>query len=189
MSEIIRLFIAIEIPTSIRNELGILIEKLKKASDDGHIRWARPDSIHLTLKFIGDLSTGSVANVTKILETVALKRSRFDLSVGELGCFPDFINPRVIWIGISEDSSELANLQNEIELVLKPIGIISETRPYHAHLTLGRVRKPRDVGEIFSMVEIGTIGHFQVDEFCLIKSDLRPDGAVHTNLASFRLQK
>ena len=188
MSDKIRTFIAIEIPANIKNGLSLLIELLRESSGDARIRWVKTESIHLTLKFIGDVSPGSVSNVTKNLETIAVKRSKFEITVGGLGCFPHWHKPRVLWVGISEDSGELAALQKEIEVALEPLGIMPETRPYHAHLTVGRVKKPGDIGNNFSKMEIDAIGHVQVDEFCLIRSELRSDGAVYTNLASFTLQ-
>ena len=184
----IRIFVAIEIPENIKNGLGLLIESLRESSGDAHVRWVKPESIHLTLKFIGDLSPGSVSKVTENLEKSAVKRSRFEITVGGLGCFPNWNKPRVVWVGISEDSGELASLQKEIDLALEPLEIMPETRPYHAHLTVGRVKTPGDIGKRFSEKEIGAIGHVQVDEFCLIRSDLRSDGAVYTNLATFTLQ-
>lgn len=186
MSDKIRTFIAIEIPANIKNGLSLLIESLRESSGDARIRWVKPESIHLTLKFIGDLSPGAVSRITENIEKPAAKRSKFEITVGGLGCFPNWHKPRVVWVGISEESGELTTLQNEIDLALEPLGILPETRPYHAHLTVGRVKKPGDNG--FAQMEIGTIGYMHVDEFCLIRSDLRSDGAVYTNLASFTLQ-
>ncbi len=186
MSDKIRTFIAIEIPANIKNGLSLLIESLRESSGDARIRWVKPESIHLTLKFIGDLSPGAVSRITENIEKPAAKRSKFEITVGGLGCFPNWHKPRVVWVGISEESGELTTLQNEIDLALEPLGILPETRPYHAHLTVGRVKKPGDIG--FAEMEIDTIGHMKVGEFCLIRSDLRSDGAVYTNLASFTLQ-
>lgn len=187
MSDKIRIFVAIEIPEHIKNGLGVLIESLSVSSGDARIRWVKPESIHLTLKFIGDLSPESVSKVTKNLGTIVIKRSRFDITVGGVGCFPNWHKPRVVWVGVSENSGELTSLQKEIDLVLEPLGIMPETRPYHAHLTVGRVKNAGDISKRYSEMEIGTIGHMQVDEFCLIRSELRSDGAVHTNLATFTL--
>ena len=188
MSDKIRIFVAIEIPANIKNGLKLLIESLRESSGDARIRWVKPESIHLTLKFIGDVSPGSVSKITKNLEKHAVRRSKFKITVGGLGCFPNWHKPRVVWVGVSEDSGELATLQKEVDLVLEPLGIMHETRPYHAHLTVGRMKSSGDISESFSKMEIGTIGHVQVDEFCLIRSDLRSDGAVYTNLATFTLQ-
>ncbi len=184
----IRIFVAIEIPVNIKKELGLLIESLSESSGDARIRWVKPESIHLTLKFIGDVAPGSVSKITENLANIVIKRSKFEITVGELGCFPNWNKPRVVWVGISEDGGELASLQKEIDLALEPLEIMPETRPYHAHLTVGRVKNPGDIGKRFSEMEIGAIGHLQVDEFCLIRSDLRSDGAVYTNLATFTLQ-
>jgi 2'-5' RNA ligase len=188
MSDKIRIFVAIEIPANIKNGLGLLIKSLSESSGDARIRWVKTGSIHLTLKFIGDVAHGSVSKVTENIETVVSKRSKFKITVGGLGCFPNWNKPRVVWVGISEDSGKLTSLQKEIDLALEPLGIMSETRPFHAHLTVGRVKNPGDIGKRFSEMEIGAIGQVQVDEFCLIRSDLRSDGAVYTNLATFELQ-
>jgi 2'-5' RNA ligase len=188
MSEKIRIFVAIQIPANIKNGLRLLIESLRESSGDARIRWVKPDSIHLTLKFIGDVSSESVSTITKNLEKPAERRSKFEITAGGLGCFPNWHKPRVIWVGVSEDSGELAALQKEIDLALEPLEIMPETRPYHAHLTVGRVKKPGGIGNRFSEMDIGAIGHVRVDEFCLIRSELRSDGAVYTNLATFTLQ-
>ena len=188
MSNKLRIFVAIEIPASIQSGLSLLIESLRDSSGDARIRWVKPKSIHLTLKFIGDVTPGSVSKITESLETIVVKRSKFEITVGGLGCFPNWHKPRVVWVGVSEDSGELATLQKEVDLALEPLGIMHETRPYHAHLTVGRVKNPGEIGKSFSEMEIGALGHMQVDEFCLIRSELRSDGAVYTNLATFTLQ-
>ncbi len=188
MSDKLRIFIAIEIPTVIQDGLRILIESLRGSCEDARIRWVKPESIHLTLKFIGDIPHESVREITETLEKLSPKSSIFTLTVAGIGCFPNNAQPRVLWVGIREDGGKLTTLQKDIDLALEPLGIMPETRPYHAHLTVGRVKKPGTVGKLVSEMNTGMIGQMQVDKFSLIRSDLRPDGAKYSNLASFTLR-
>jgi len=179
----IRSFIAIEIPDEIKKGLSEIRERLKKSGAD--ISWTRPEGIHLTFKFLGEIEEGKLVNIQNAIEHAAKEISDFILRVGGIGFFPNIKSPRVIWIGIKGEGENLKTLQEAIERETEKIGFKREGRSFSPHLTLGRVRsqKNRDALtkylEEFEKVELGS---FNVKEVSLMKSELRPKGAVYTQL-------
>lgn len=189
MASTIRTFIAIDLPLAIKDELNSLISKLRHELEDHSIRWVKSDSIHLTLKFIGDIDISSVSNITSAMNQVAARHENFDIRISNLGCFPKPSRPRVIWVGVQEGSGRLSNLQKDIEIVLAELGIEKEGRPYHAHLTLGRVKESRNLEDIFKKFEVGHIQDVSVNSFKFIKSELTPTGARYSDLGTFSLHQ
>jgi 2'-5' RNA ligase len=188
-----RTFIAIEIPGPLRQNLDRSMEVLRSELKDGLIRWVRTKSMHLTLKFLGEIEQVQVRTVQQVLDEVAVKFSSFTLEISGFGCFPNFSRPRVFWAGFEPASSELLRLEAEVASRMEGIGFERERREFHPHLTLGRVRKgmSRDDMELISRwaqdSQIGTVGHFEVEAISLIHSVLHPDGATYTNLHVARL--
>ncbi len=184
---VVRTFLALEIPENIRLQIGRIQDRLKKAL--GGIRWVRPEGMHLTLKFFGDVS---VADITTIENTVRIRTDRaasMTFSLGAPGAFPSALRPRVLWLGIEGDTDRLAELQQCIEADLDAAGFPKEKRPFTPHLTLGRVKSPGE--KIFGIDTIMKgmggpgIHSFHVGELILFKSDLKPTGALYTKLARF----
>lgn len=179
----IRSFIAIETPDGIKKDLFEIQEKLKKAGAD--IGWTRPEGIHFTLKFLGEIEEEKLVNIQKAIEQATKEIPDFILWVGGIGVFPNTKSPRVIWIGIKGEGENLKTLQESIERETEKIGFKKEGRNFSPHLTLGRVRsqKNRDALtkylEEFEKIELGS---FNVKEVLLMKSELRPKGAVYTQL-------
>ena len=183
----IRAFIAVDLAPEILDHIDNISMQLKSRLSDIPIRWVPSDNIHLTLKFLGDVSTSNLDMLNKIIITEAEKQSPFELSVGELGAFPSIPRPRVIWIGI-EAPSELSILQKGIENETARMGYARERRPFSAHLTIGRVSRNananqvRQIGDVLANCKVGFIGATRVDAVYLYRSDLRPAGAVYTKL-------
>ena len=190
---VIRSFVAIEIPETMRTELGEHIAHLKHDVPARMVRWVRPEGIHLTLKFLGDVPFESIDKISSALESICVEHASFSLSIGEFGCFPNFRRPRVLWIGVQAHSTELMILQEEIEDELHKLGFEREARPFHPHLTIGRVNRIRDRIESQRLtatledVKIDEIGRFDVKAVSLMRSDLKPTGAVYTRLAAAKL--
>lgn len=188
-----RTFIAIEIPEPLKQNLDRSMEALRSNLGDGLIRWVRLESMHLTLKFLGEIELDQVRAIQDILEEIAAMFSSFNLEISGFGCFPNSRRPRVVWTGFESNSSELLQLQAELETRMEGIGFEREQRDYHPHLTLGRVRKglSRDDMELISVraqkASIGVLGSFEVEAISLIQSVLRPEGATYTNLHEARL--
>ena len=186
----IRAFLAIDPPTAVLENIQAIQNRLRK-SIQGTIRWVRPEGIHLTLKFFGDIAIQDKENISEVVA----KRSRtvppFSLEVRRLGAFPDPTRPRVIWLGITGQLDPLLNLQQDMEEDFLLLGFPKEDRPFRAHLTMGRVKVPKGIIGLAPAVEAGeklTAGNFTVGEVGLFRSNLSPQGAIYTKLAAFPLQ-
>jgi 2'-5' RNA ligase len=190
----IRTFIAIELDESIKDGLTRLQEGLKGEVPQGSVRWVRPASIHLTLKFLGDVPADQTREITRALERSCQGFAPFSLTCGGLGCFPNLKRPRVVWVGVHEETGTLAQLQKAIEANVAPLGYPTEKRKFSPHLTLGRVQRRvsssdlHRLGEQVGSSEIGTLGQMEVRSVNLMRSDLRPSGAVYTRLAEVKLK-
>lgn len=188
-----RTFVAIEIPERLKLSLDRSVEEIRSGLRDGLIRWVRLESMHLTLKFLGEIELEQVHAAQEVLDQVAEKFSSFSLEIAGFGCLPNFSRPRVVWVGFNPEGGDLPRLQSEIATRLEIIGFEPEQRGYHPHLTLGRVRKGLSGSDMKQLsgwaqeAQIGTVGSFEVDAISLIRSVLQPDGAVYSNLHVARL--
>jgi 2'-5' RNA ligase len=191
----LRSFVAIELPEALRRSLAELIDNLSAEIEPHTLRWVRPEGIHLTLKFLGDVDPPKMEKVHHVIQEVVPQFSVFTFSAGGLGCFPNLKRPRVLWVGIRDRSGELAALHAGLEQGLSAQGFQREKRAFHPHLTLGRMRRgvrqadQRAVGEALGQTEDFSLGEFRVKEVCLFRSDLRPTGAVYTKLLAASLEE
>jgi 2'-5' RNA ligase len=191
--DLVRAFIAIDLPEHVRRELGRQIDRLREVMPRSSVRWVRPDGIHLTLRFLGDTDPGRVPELAGELEGVARIHPAFSITVGGLGCFPNLTRPRVLWVGVEEEVGVMKRLQAGVEAVCCRLGYKAEQRGFSPHLTLGRVRQGGEakVGEAFARVVEAdgsrALGEAQVEEIVLFQSELRPDGAIYRRLATARL--
>jgi 2'-5' RNA ligase len=185
----IRSFVAIELPEEVKTALASVQRDLKAQIPPKAVRWTRPESIHLTLQFLGDVALGQVEAVTVRLREACAGHTPFTFHLKELGVFPNPVRPRVVWIGVVEPSGALLALHKKVALALEPLGFKPEERAFTPHLTLGRAAQPAgrrelaEVGELITHSQVGTVGQVWVDHINLMKSDLRPEGAVYTALA------
>lgn len=185
----IRSFIAIEVPEEIKRGLAEIQERLKRTGAD--VGWTRPEGIHLTLKFLGEVEEERLVDIRKGVEQATKGFPNFVLEAGGIGIFPNPRSPRVLWIGIKDSGDTLKNLQEAIERETERLGFKHEDRAFTPHLTLGRVRsqKNRDAliksVEEFDKIELGS---FDVKEISLMKSELGPKGAVYTELKKVDLK-
>ncbi|TET99179.1 MAG: RNA 2',3'-cyclic phosphodiesterase [Anaerolineales bacterium] len=188
-----RAFIAVNIPLEVKGNLQEEIGRLRTLIRGGPVRWVRPEGIHLTLKFLGEISNSNLGEIGQVLEREVNRHPFFTLRVGGFGCFPNRRRPRVLWIGITEENGTLAQVQTAIEEKLVPLGFGKEGRPFHPHLTLGRVRRNISMSELPQLQDavdefvVGQIGHFEVSELHLIRSILRSSGAEYSTLMEFPL--
>jgi len=192
--EQVRTFIAIELDETINVALADLQEQLKAKAPRGSVRWVKPRGIHLTLKFLGDVPANRIEEIERALTQTCAGFSSFSFSVGGLGCFPDPRRPRVVWVGVQEESGTLKRLQKAVEDGMEKLGFAPEGRKFDAHLTLGRTQRRassgdvRRLGQLVEEAKIGELGQMEAWAVSLIKSDLRPTGAVYTQLAAVRLE-
>jgi 2'-5' RNA ligase len=189
---VIRAFIAIDLPAAIQGQLDSISNQLQAQVKPGTVRWVPARNIHLTLKFLGEVSSTNLEMLTNLLQIQAARQPCFDLSVGNLGAFPTIHRPRVIWIGVQAPAN-LHTLQRTIESETLRLGYTAEDRPFSAHLTLGRVShnaQPPEItrlGEQLSAMKVGNLGSLRVDAVRLYRSDLQPGGAVYSQLFSAAL--
>ena len=187
-----RLFVAFELPESIKKAAADLQNELIRAGSE--LGWVRPEAMHLTLKFLGETSPDRLPAIKGALKTAAAGTGPLKVSFKGVGVFPDFRSPRVVWIGIHPEDDRLAALQSKIEQALAPLGFPVEGRQFRPHLTLGRIKSPgRTGGRTEGLMK--SLGSHEKDRFgeCdltrldLIKSDLQRGGARYTQLWSFPL--
>lgn len=189
MMENIRSFVAIEIPEALKGSLGELLGELKTLPAD--VKWVRPEGIHATLKFLGTAAPETLERLSAALAKAAQERAGFELHMRGIGCFPSLRNPRVVWAGLVDEEGAAAELRRRIETAAREFGFPSEDRPFHPHLTLGRVRSPKGRVPLVRAIERHSgleLGSFRVERVILFRSDLRPEGAVYRRLKEFPLK-
>ncbi len=191
---LLRAFIAVEIPSSLQDEIQKATAELRNSLGTDLIRWVAPRNVHLTLKFLGDVSPANVDMIEHMLTQEAGQHQTFEMQVEGLGAFPNSRRPRVLWIGLVAPPA-LGALQHSIELAASRLGYAAEERGFSAHLTIGRVRQnasAADSQKIRSALEgtqIGRLGTARVEAVYLFKSDLQPTGSIYTKLFSAALKK
>lgn len=184
----IRAFIAIELPEPIVAELGKVEAHLKPQMPPESIRWVKADSIHLTLKFLGQVPSDQLGLIISSLRAAAALHAPFTLEVKEAGCFPNIHRPRVVWVGLQEHDHRLHALQRAVENAIAPLGYPTEIRDFTPHLTLGRLARDvrpvdqKKIGEVVQAAEVGSLGKWEIRQVALIKSDLKPGGAEYSVL-------
>jgi 2'-5' RNA ligase len=182
-----RAFVAIDLADEVRAALTREQTRLKAAC--GHtrdIRWTRPEGLHLTLKFLGEVEKERVTSVIATLQGLG-KFDQFQVEVNGFGFFPDARRPRVFWVGLRAPAS-LGELAARVEKALEPLGFACEQRSFKPHLTLARFDRPRSPAALTAAIDGSTaasFGHFEVNEFFLFESRLRPGGAEYFKLARF----
>lgn len=179
-----RIFIAINLPQEIKEELGRVLASLKRDLKRAPIKWAAADKIHITLHFLGDLTDEQVKDAGDILAKVAPKYGKFRIKLGQIGFFPHKFRPRVVFVD-TECPDEIGYLQAEIGRELANLGYEIDARPWHPHLTLGRINGSVHAKD-FEEQEIRPM-EFAAESVELMESELRPDGASYTTIASYKL--
>lgn len=185
---IIRTFIAIQIPADIRNKISTFQGELKAVGKG--VGWVKPQNIHLTLKFLGETDEKIIDAIEGKIKEAAAGINLFEIKVHGVGAFPNMKRPRVIWIGAECENNVLSTIAGRLDRNLESLGFQSENRKYTAHLTLGRVKDPRNIEPVMEKVESNSnfeAGLFKAEQIELIKSDLLPKGAVYTSLVKVEL--
>lgn len=189
---VIRAFIAINLSQEILERIEQTSLELRSRLEGVPIRWVPADNIHLTLKFLGNVSTANLEMLKEILGKVVTNHRECDISVGGIGAFPKPHNPRVIWVGM-EVPQELVALQYNIEIETARLGYSREHRPFSAHLTFGRVSRNASVQDVHAIADVlesykvGFLGATRLKTVYLYRSDLKSDGAVYTPIYSVSL--
>ena len=183
MPSTIRTFIAIELPPSVISLLEKIQEDLKLKGF--RAKWVRPKNTHLTLKFIGNINPDVIDDIYRAMVDAVESSTSINLVARGVGVFPSIKRPRVIWVGLGGQIELLRALQRALEDSLETLGFETEKRPFKGHLTLGRIRQAGDPGLIHQIIQkYATLSseEFTVRRIILFKSDLKPTGAVYSQL-------
>ena len=189
---VIRAFIALELPAGVHQSLHQVSSQLRQRLQTlpkQAVRWVPAENIHLTLKFLGDVSLANLDILQEMLLSEVKTHPPFEFSLGGVGAFPNARQPRVLWVGIQAPPEMLA-LQYGIEVKLEKLGYSREERPFSPHLTLGRVSRntsiqdAHQIGAALQAMQVGFLGLVCAQGVSLFRSDLQPTGSVYTRLLS-----
>jgi 2'-5' RNA ligase len=188
----VRLFVACEVPDDVKESIGEVIEDLRARSGNA-VRWIRPEGVHVTLKFLGEVPTKKLPAVKLAIQEAVVGHSPFELEFSNIGTFGGREGLRLMWVGIAGDVLRLEALVRAVNAALAVVGFEPERRPFRPHLTLGRVRdeiSTRNRAEI--EVAVGKVTVPQVSwrtaQVSLMRSRLTPQGATYEVLATFPLR-
>jgi len=187
-----RCFIAIDIDDSARKALAGLQQQIENSADvkKGDVKWVEPQSMHLTLKFLGEITDQETVRVCNVVKDLAARHKSFDLDIKSVGCFGG-TSARVLWVASSAAGDSLLRLQSDLDEQLAHAGWSRQQRAFTGHLTLCRVRNPgagvklAQTAEQYKDLKFGTV---LVDSVCVYQSQLTPKGPVYTLLADYKLQ-
>lgn len=192
MRESLRAFIAVDTSEEARLRLVQAIDSLSRQGFSG-VRWVRPEGMHLTLKFLGDIAPSMVGKVTEAIELAVRGVKPFTLSLSQPGGFPNLGDPRVLWVSLVGDLDRLYALQRAVESQLQRLGFSPEKRRFRPHITVGRVRQGTRVeerhrlGDAFSRIAVDDVAPWQVGAVHLMRSTLTPTGAIYSRLTRVAL--
>lgn len=185
--DLLRTFICIELPAPVKDDLSRLQQALKRI--DAKVSWVKPENIHLTLKFLGDVQKSDIPLISSCVERVAGSIPRFEIELSGTGCFPSVKNPRVFWVGLSRIPPELAELHQGIENGLNAEGFPLEKKEFSPHLTLGRAREPKSsslVGQALVSARFES-NSFMVTQVIVMRSVLSSSGSIYSPQAMLSL--
>jgi RNA 2',3'-cyclic 3'-phosphodiesterase len=182
-----RVFIALEIPADIQQELGDLQKLLR--SVDARITWTAPVNIHLTLKFLGEISDKSLDDVIESCKHAVHRVSPFALALEGVGVFPNRRQPRVLWVGLKGEVTRLTGLASLLNDALAVKGFAPDSKPLRPHLTLGRIKSAERIDEVLSLGRNLRFQHqeFVIQEVLVVQSELGRTGSKYTVLARLPL--
>ena len=199
----IRAFLAVELSQELRAELAALHQELRRRIEpemkrDMRISWTRPASIHLTIKFLGDMDEQVIDPLRAALEQAIGSQRAVNVPLERLGAFPRPQNPRVLWVGPSEnwekgaEAKRITEIHGAIEQACEGLRFLRETRPFSPHLTLARIKAgERHVGVALAKCGVLdrplSLGSLAMETIVLMKSELNPTGSVYTKLWGVRL--
>ncbi len=183
-----RTFISIELSAENRRLVADLQERLRAAG--ARLRWVKPDNLHFTLRFLGELPAAQVARATVATREAVRTATPFAVALGGLGAFPTFERPQVVWVGSQQGAEAVEKLAEDLNAALAREGFPDDPRHFRPHLTLGRSRDDRQWGDLVRALERhrdAAIGTQRVDVVTVMESRLTPDGPVYTTWEQVRM--
>ena len=180
-----RVFCAVALPEEVRDRAATHIQTLREAAPKARASWPRVESLHITLKFLGELEAARVNSLSQAARRAAKDFQNFELAIEGAGAFPPRGMPRVLWLGVKDDSGKLTMLQQRLEEECAAAGFARETRPFHPHLTIARLRAPANSQNLAALhQEIGfERAAFNVSELLVMRSELGPGGSRFTEIS------
>ena len=180
-----RMFCAFELPESLQTLIHDHVKRVREAVPESVASWSRPENIHLTVKFFGNVDPARVPAITATAEQVVKEFPPIHIEVGKTGVFPRPSRPQVMWIGVEDPSGALSKLQQRLEDHFALEGFSKEDRVYRPHLTIARIRKPQNAGRLaqahvgleFSSVDV------ELSELVLFRSELSSKGSKYTAIS------
>ena len=188
----VRTFVAVDLPDEVERVLGATAQILRDARIEG-LRPVRPEGIHLTLKFLGDVPESQVGEIGQVVSEAVAGHRQFDVSTGGFGAFPNTRRPQVLWVGIEGDAGPLIRLQSDVDAALGALGFPTGTRPFHPHLTLARLDRRMSAAarqaSLDALESTGLVAGMRVPvgSVSLVQSILGRGGARYERLATARL--
>jgi 2'-5' RNA ligase len=185
----LRVFCAIELPGELRSRVAERVRRLRSEFPDVRASWEKPEKLHVTLKFLGDIEPARVETLSGAAARAVACVEPFELIIDEPGSFPPHGQPRVLWLGIVDAKGRLAFMQSALETECAAVGFPRESRPFKPHLTLARLRSPHGARELAAAHRETPFEpqRFKVSELVLMRSELGPGGSRYTPLSRHRL--
>ncbi|HEX8131641.1 MAG TPA: RNA 2',3'-cyclic phosphodiesterase [Pyrinomonadaceae bacterium] len=188
-----RIFCAVELPEDVRARIAAHIARLREMATQASLKisWERAEKLHLTLKFLGEIEAGRVEALTRAANRAACVGGKFEVSLREAGAFPPHGNPRVLWLGLHDETGGLAQLQRRLEAECERENFPREARPFRPHITIARIRTPnaaaRHVAQLHRETDFAPAA-FDVGEFVVMQSRLEASGSRYTPLSRHELK-
>ncbi|HKS08986.1 MAG TPA: RNA 2',3'-cyclic phosphodiesterase [Pyrinomonadaceae bacterium] len=186
-----RMFCAFELPAAVRSRIDEHSRQVREAAPDAAASWSRPENIHLTMKFFGNVDQAQVPVITAAAARVVKEFSAIQIEVGKTGVFPRPSRPQVLWIGIDDPSGALLKLQQRLEDEFALEGFAKEDRAFRPHLTIARIRRPQNankLAEVHLDLEFSAVA-VRMGELILFRSELSPKGSKYTAISRHRLER
>lgn len=185
----VRTFVAVEMPEEVQEQFREVQAQLQQA--DAHVKWVDPHNIHVTLKFLGELPEDRLEELYEGVTQGVQGIAPFQISLSQLGAFPNLRRPRVVWVGVEDGKETLIEFQSKMEESISRHGFPKENRKFSPHLTIGRVKSPRGVEDLVNAIRATAFqsGFFGINEVVVMESTLTPEGPIYSPLRRVGLQK
>ncbi|MBA4121049.1 MAG: RNA 2',3'-cyclic phosphodiesterase [Acidobacteria bacterium] len=185
-----RIFVAIDISEEARRKVADYIENLRGEFSNLRVGWEKAEKLHLTVKFLGDIDSNELQNLTEAVEKTARQFSNFNLQISQTGVFPSKRNARILWLGVDDEHESLQKINDFLQTECEQRGFVKENRNFKAHLTIGRLREPNKSKELIDSHLNKTFAavEFDVSEIVIYESQLQKSSSIYIKYKNLNLQ-